>query len=62
MLAHRKRDLTPLNEPEAAPSVDFPASPHCRERLMMSRITRASSPIGKAGKSISVTTYSLNML
>ena len=62
MLAHRKRCLTLLREPEVAPSVGFPALPRRRERLEMSHIAGASAPIGRAGKPISVNPNRVDML
>jgi len=44
MLAHRKAGLTPLDDPEAAPSVGFSALPRRRGGLPMRRIAGASSP------------------
>jgi len=62
MLAHRKAGLTPLDGPEAAPSVDFAAFPRRREGLTMCRIAGAFSPSGKAAKSISAISYGSSML
>ena len=62
MLAHRKRGLTQLSGPEAAPLVGYASLPRCRERLEMSHIAGASSPIGRAAKPISVNPNKGNML
>jgi hypothetical protein len=62
MLAHRKRELTPLSGHETAPSVGLPAFLRRRERLTMHHIDGASSPSRKVDKTISVAPYCLNML